>query len=242
LSGCEETENNNPPTGLLKTWKLTELKVADIAEVREVNSYGDSSLTVTFYENGTASGKASVNDFTALFALDGSNISFSNVGTLTLINEDEDGLLFLELIEHSVSYELTDSTLKLTNNNGGFLKFNAFKKQNETPNWSICDPTAQPLPAKDLENYQVTLYKNLAYDGNTKLSYFVDDDIAILCDIGTSSNYIICNFKEFADNWEIPDEGINVVLSGKAYQYTGNQPAVVQFTYYLELTSFINQN
>ncbi|MDR1370841.1 MAG: hypothetical protein LBJ72_12065 [Dysgonamonadaceae bacterium] len=35
----------------------------------------------------------------------------------------------------------------------------------------------------------------------------------------------ICNFPQYAQEWDIPEDGLSVILSGKVYDYDGFYPA-----------------
>ncbi len=89
-------------------------------------------------------------------------------------------------------------------------------KDNENKSIPSCYP--QTEWHHEIIGLKTILLKEKPED-NSIISYIlINDDSAVLIELsGMLTVYNICNFPQYAQMWEIPKNGLTVILSGKAY-------------------------
>jgi hypothetical protein len=98
---------------------------------------------------------------------------------------------------------------------------------------------------RDITNFETVILKN--HPGNEKKPFILYDKKGPTSLYGCfegepeiiwGSQMIICNYPQYAEEWEIPEEGLPIVVSGKVYAFDGNVEAMPNIVvYYLELVS-----
>ncbi|GAB6011670.1 hypothetical protein [Viscerimonas tarda] len=112
-----------------------------------------------------------------------------------------------------------------------------------------CNPETEYI--RDIDNFEAVIFREepnglvstpfIALYGSNNLISAVMKEYEYESDmVKYITTYGICNCPLYVKDWEIPEEGLPIVLSGKLYEYNGSRPAVagpIHIWYILELST-----
>ena len=242
-AGDDNTVNNAAVPSLTGIkWKLVGIGDVKTDELKALKSYTVDGkdcakcYTVTFKENGTFTGFSTTNELYGNYLINYSTHDFkiSELGGLK-INELGDGNIYFTLLGIVQSYDLIESGLKLYyNNKNNYLLFS----EQDTSVTTCGLKTAllgvvateavilKKAPTGDFFSPYIVISSSV-YEGEIFL-------IQQLKNVRIIRR--ICNFPQYARDWDVPEKGVPVILKGKFYHFDGFQPASADQMYYdLEL-------
>jgi hypothetical protein len=242
-AGDSNTVNNAAIPSLTGVkWKLIGIGDVKTDELKALKSYTvdgkdcKKCYTVTFKENGTFTGFSTTNELYGNYLINYSTHDFkiSELGGLK-INELGDGNIYFTLLGTVQSYDLIESGLKLYyNNKNNYLLFSE-----QDTSVTTCGLKTALLGMVATE--AVILKK--APTGDFFSPYIVVPSSVYTGTIflirqfkGGHTKERICNYPQYARDWDVPEKGLPVILKGKSYDYDGFQPTTAEEIFYdLEL-------
>ena len=108
------------------TWKLVGFVDEKAGKIKLAQPYSDHSYTLVFNEDGLLGGVTSTNESSGMYSVNsekGGEIEIVSFGPSTYINELYDGSLFIEAMQHVVSFEISASGLILRYEEQHYLLF-----------------------------------------------------------------------------------------------------------------------
>jgi hypothetical protein len=90
----------------------------------------------------------------------------------------------------------------------------ACEKQSVSP----CDLTTERMTQYDVKDIRAVLFKSQPPETFIGTSYIQRDETKLVI-VGTIPQYLICNFPDYAKKWDIPENGLPVIINGNAYEH-----------------------
>ncbi|MDR0612046.1 MAG: META domain-containing protein [Dysgonamonadaceae bacterium] len=235
-------DNATVPSLTGNKWKLLGIVDVKTGELKALKSYTvdgkdcEKCYTVTFKEDGTFTGFSTTNELYGNYLINYSTHDFkiSGLGG-TKMGELGDGQIYDVILRTVQSFNLVENELKLYyNNKNNYLSFS----EQDTTVLPPCElKTAflgvfateaiilKKAPAGDFVAPYIVL--SSVYEGKIDLIQQLQKTRIIRR---------ICNFPQYALNWDVPEKGLSVILKGKSYIYDGFEPhSADEIHYDLEL-------
>lgn len=242
-AGDGNTVNNvTVPSLIGNKWKLLGIVDAKTNLLKVLKSYTvdgkdcEKCYTVTFKEDGTFTGFSTTNELYGNYRINYSTHDFkiSGIGERN-VGELGDGDLYCNALSTVQSCDLVENELKLYyNNKNNYLSFS----EQDTTVLPPCELKTAFLGVFAME--AIILKKAPAGDFVAPyivLSSVYEGKIDLIQQLQkTRIIRRICNFPQYALNWDVPEKGLSVILKGKSYIYDGFEPhSADEIHYDLEL-------